>query len=138
MLALVLLRGQGRGTFVRIVPRVVQISQHRRVLRGGLEHLPEIAQHIGPNGVAFVAGNEVRRLVDPRQTDIKVVEPEVRQHLYQLVVATDRPLGFQRHLLVQQVHEVAIILIIQNFLQLRHAVEQRPVFTADIERVGDQ
>ena len=138
MLALVLLRGQGRGTFVRIVPRVIQISQHCRVLRGGFEHLAEVTQHVRPNSVAFVARDEVRRLVDPRQANVEMVEPEIRQHLYQLVVATDRPLGFQRHLLVQQVHEVAIILIIQNFLQLRHAVEQRPVFTADIERVGDQ
>ena len=68
---------------------VVEIEQHRRALRGGAEHVAEVAEHVWPNRVALVLGDVVARRAFAGE-HVEVVEPEIDQHFFELALAVDR------------------------------------------------
>ena len=68
---------------------VVEIEEHRRALRGGAEQVAELAEHVRPDRVALVLG-EQEAVAALARVDVEVVEPEVGQHFLELPLAVDR------------------------------------------------
>ena len=68
---------------------VVQVVEHGRMPRRGQQQVLELTQHVGANGVALVTGQQ-RTILLLAFVHIEVVEPEIREHFFQLPVGIDR------------------------------------------------
>jgi hypothetical protein len=80
-----------RPVLVRTVARVgvvVEVVEHRRAARHRLQHVPKVAENVGPDDVPVVV-DEGLLGVHLEAVDVEVVQPEVGQHLAQLPLAVD-------------------------------------------------
>jgi hypothetical protein len=67
----------------RAALEIIEVEQHRRAVRGGAQHVPEIAQHVRPNRFALVLGQVLPHLALTDE-DVEMIEPEVHQDFLQL------------------------------------------------------
>ena len=81
---------------------VVEVEEHRRALRGRLEQIAELAEHVRANRVALVFGEQKPGGALAR-VDVEVVEPEIDEHFLELPLAVDRA---QQLLLGQLDHDL--------------------------------
>ena len=72
---------------------VVEVEQHRRALRGRAEQIAELAEHVRPDRLALVLGQQ-KPIGALARVDVEVVEPEVGEHFLQLPLAVDRAQHF--------------------------------------------
>ena len=70
---------------------VVEVKQHRRALGGRLEQIPETAEHVRAYRFPFVFGQKKSHRPFSR-VDIEMIEPEIRQDLFELPLRVDRAL----------------------------------------------
>ncbi len=77
-----------RTVGVRAHP-VVEVEEHRRTLRGRAEQVAESSQHVRPDRLALVLGQQ-EPIGALARVDVEVVEPEIDQHFLQLALAVRR------------------------------------------------
>ena len=83
-------RHETRTIAVGLAQGIVEIDEHGRTFRHGLEQCAELAERVGANGLVFVVSEFValsRVLLD---VDGEVIQPEIGHHFLQLPLGEER------------------------------------------------